>query len=526
LITDLRRLNDYGFPPKFVNEGINDVIELIQPGDKLVTLDIKNGFFHIPVHSSHQKFLGFEWQGKFFQWKCLPFGLNSSPYFFYKTIRPVVEYLRQQGLRVVAFVDDFLLMSHYDHIDDDSKVLVDTLTNLGLCINFAKSLLTPDTAKEYIGYVLKTINPDGRVWVHIPSSRVRKVRRDIKRVLSRGFATARSIARIAGQCVSMCKVIIPCKLLLRNLYRLLKLRASWQDLLKLDTGSIRDLEWWLEALGNWNGRAIVHKTIDIQITTDASSWGWGTHMNGLKAQGFWNDRMSYEHSNYRELMAVMMALQSFKDQLKGHNVQLLCDNITTIAYLNNLGGSEKKLSELATAIWSECYRLNIQLQAKHLAGKDNCLADQLSRMSMKYDWMLHPAVFNYIETIYGPHDIDRFASMLTTQLPVYNSLAYDPGTSGVDALAQKDWGPLNNFVNPPFFLIPNILNVVEEQRAVATLIAPIWPAQTWYQRLTRMAIAPPIVLPMTQRLMWALNHRAEPLRNKAWKIGIWRISGR
>ena len=73
-------------------------------------------------------------------------------------------------------------------------------------------------------------------------------------------------------------------------------------------GTLKDLEWWLEALKDWNGRAVVNPTIDVQVTTDTSSTGWGAHMVGL--MGFWNQRMSHKHSNYQKLMAVMMGIQS------------------------------------------------------------------------------------------------------------------------------------------------------------------------------------------------------------------------
>jgi hypothetical protein len=526
LITDLRWVNSHCAPPKFSNEGIKEVLHLVQPDDRLITIDIKQGFFHIPVHKEYRKYLGFQWNNRYYQWKCLPFGLNGSPYFFYKTIRSVVGSLRQKGLRIVAFVDDFLLMSKAQNIDADYKVLVDTLENLGLTINYEKSKINPSECKEYIGFVLNTVNSDGRVWIKVPPERIRKVRRDITKVLQSGYATARVLARIAGQCISMCTVILPCKLLLRNLYRLLGLRTTWQDILTLDSGTIKDLKWWWHALQTWNGRAVTPTTVDIQMTTDASGSGWGAHVNGLKAMGYWNTRMSMEHSNYRELMAVLMAILSFQNQLRGKNVQLLSDNITTIAYLNHLGGCEKKLSDLSTAIWSTCYELGVTLQAKHLAGKENYLADQLSRASQKYSWMLHPKLFHHIDTLFGPHDIDRFASMTTTQLPRYNSLYHDPFTEGVDALAQTNWSKMNNYVNAPFFLIPRVLDILESQSAVATIVAPIWPAQHWFRRLQKMAIRPPLILKMNTRTIWSVNHRAEPLRNKSWRVGVWRVSGK
>ena len=64
---------------------------------------------------------------------------------------------------------------------------------------------------------------------------------------------------------------------------------------------------------------------------------------------------------------------------------------------------------------------------------------------------------------------------------------WNPLTSGVDALAQKDWGSVKNYVNAPFALIPKVLQIVKEQ-AVATIIAPKWPAQTWYRDLVSMTV--------------------------------------
>ncbi len=499
LITDLRELNAFCKPPKFTNQGLNEVLELIRPNDYLVTVDIKNGFHHIPVHPLDRTFLGFQWNSAYYQWKCLPFGLNGSPFFFYKVIRAVVQHLRQRGLRVVAFVDDFLLISTAESAENDKQIVLDTLCELGFVINYEKSSLVPCTTKEYIGYVFSTANNDDQVWIRIPQARIRKLRHDIRRALNSKCITARALARIAGQCVSMCKVILPSKLLLRNLYRLLQCRTSWQDRLTLDQGTMSDLEWWQAALKSWNGRAVTGRTVEAQLTTDASGTGWGAHMNGLHAAGFWNLRMSTEHSNYRELMAVMMAIISFSDHLRGKHVQLLSDNITTVAYLNHLGGPNLKLSKLTTAIWAECYHKGIHLHAKYLAGSSNTLADWLSRISLKYDWMLHPKLFLHIDRLFGPHDIDRFASLTTTQLPRYNSLYFDPLSTGIDALSQKDWHGLNNYVNAPFHLIPRVLDVIQCQRAEATLIAPYWPAQSWIKRLCQMAVAPPMRLPVSRR---------------------------
>jgi hypothetical protein len=230
-------------------------------------------------------------------------------------------------------------------------------------------------------------------------------------------------------------------------------------------------------------------------------------------------------SNYRELMAVLMALKTFGPNLIGKSVQILTDNVTTAAFINRLGGASPTLAQLAQAVWLEAHDHGIHLTAKHLAGRLNTVADALSRVKTSYSWQLHPALFQMIDRVWGRHTIDRFASMDDSQLPIYNSYFHDPLTSGVDALSQSDWAQHNNWVNAPFRLIPRVLDIVRQQRAQATIIAPWWPAQPWTQTLLSMTIATPIRLPLSRRLLWQTAPNPEPLRNRKWRLYAWRISG-
>ena len=165
------------------------------------------------------------------------------------------------------------------------------------------------------------------------------------------------------------------------------------------------------------------------------------------------------------------------------------------------------------------------LCATHLQGSLNINADRLSRLSVHYEWQLNHNIFKYLDCLWGPHTIDRFATGLNSQLPKYNSRFADPGTHGIDALAQQDWGSHNNYVNPPFRLIPQVLQLVSKQEAYATIIAPKWPSQPWYQQLTRMAISPPLRLPKIG-LTRGTTPMPEACRNRRWRIYVWRICGK
>ena len=212
LITDLRKLNNHCATPKFRNEDINTVSDLIQPHDQLVTVDIKNGFYHVSIHEDFRDYLGIYFEGVYYRWTVLPFGLNCSPYFFNKVLRPVIEHLRSLGLRVTVFVDDFLLTSKALHSVVDKDILLSTLSRLGIQINKEKSSLTPQHKKTYIGFIVST--EGGAPIISIPHNRIYKLKKDIRRVLSKTSVSARTLARVAGQCIAMTKAIIPGKLLL------------------------------------------------------------------------------------------------------------------------------------------------------------------------------------------------------------------------------------------------------------------------------------------------------------------------
>ena len=122
LITDLRQLNACLSSSKtFIYENIDPVLEIVQPEDKLVTLDIKNGFFHIKVDPKFQTYLGFTYKDVHYVWCVLAFGLNHSPNYWDKVLRPLVQFLRQCGLKTVAYVDDFILCDKPDVIDESKR---------------------------------------------------------------------------------------------------------------------------------------------------------------------------------------------------------------------------------------------------------------------------------------------------------------------------------------------------------------------------------------------------------------------
>ena len=111
MILNLKRLNQCVVEPRFRCENLDTLqdIRFLQPGDWCSSLDLQNGFFHVPVHPESRLYLGFPWNGSYYQYDVLPFGLSASPWAFTTTMRKVMRHIRSKmGARVTSYVDDLV----------------------------------------------------------------------------------------------------------------------------------------------------------------------------------------------------------------------------------------------------------------------------------------------------------------------------------------------------------------------------------------------------------------------------------
>jgi hypothetical protein len=101
---------------------------------------------------------------------------------------------------------------------------------------------------------------------------------------------------------------------------------------------------------------------------------------------------------------------------------------------------------------------NIHSKPRYIRFAANTWADKLTRHLDSDNWQLDPSVFLEMDTQFGPHAIDRFASALNTLLPPYNSNCLDPSCEAMDSLhlANSSWQEENNLCNPPWPMLPDL----------------------------------------------------------------------
>ena len=147
------------------------------------------------------------------------------------------------------------------------------------------------------------------------------------------------------------------------------------------------------------------------------------------------------------------------------------------------GGSHKlALNALIVRIFLWAREFEVSLQVVWIPRDRNAAADAVSKWTDGDDWMVNPRVFAALDAEWGPHTVDRFASHTNHLTLHFNSRFWCPGTEGVNAFAF-DWSGDNNWVNPPFCLIPRVLHHMRACGASGTLLVPRWISRPWWPLL-------------------------------------------
>jgi hypothetical protein len=493
----------------------------------MAKIDLQDAYFMVPIHGEHRGYLAFCLEGITYHFSCLPFGLSSAPWVFTKTLKPAMALLRGMGFRLVVYIDDILVMADTPAaLREQVLALCYLLENLGFILSQKKCQLTPTQTIEFLGFTLNSLTME----LKLPGEKSKKIRLEARKLLEAQQVQARDLSRLIGKMSAAMRAIPPAPLFYRTLQAELAQALAHHDQdynapLVLTREAKEELQWWIDHLLQWNGKALISPKPTVTITTDASLTGWGAYCQEIRTGGPWSFLEAQEHINWLELQAAFLGIKSFLRDRRSVSVLLQLDNTTAVAYINNLGGTvSHRLTLLARKLWMWCLERDISLTAQHLPGVLNTVADSESRvMRDRTDWQLNPIIFQQINRRLGPLEVDLFASRLTAHLPRYFSWRPDPLAEGTDAFLQ-DWSHILGFANPPWCLLGRVLAQVHTQQAQVILIAPVWKTQPWYPVLLNMLVSMPLLIQRQPQEVFLEVHRQSPVEVRP-QLAVWPISG-
>ncbi len=527
-ILDLRVLNRalHKLPFKMLTH--RRMIKCIQPQDWFAAIDLKDAYFHVSILPRRRPFQRFAFEGRAWQYRVLPFGLSLSPRVFTKVVEGALTPLREVGVRILNYLDDWLILAQSrEQLGDHRDLVLRHLSQLGLRVNWEKSKLSPVQRISFLGVELDSVSMTAR----LTEERAQAVLNCLSSFRGRNVVPLKQFQRLLGHMASAAAVTPLGLLHMRPLQHWLHSRVprwAWRR----GTLRVGISQQCRRSLSPWTDLAFLRAGVPLEqvsrhtvVTTDASSTGWGTTCNGQAASGLWTGPRLLWHINCLELWAVHLALRQFRPLLLGKHVLVRTDNTAAVSYINRLGGIRShRMSELARHLLLWSHTQFKSLRAVHIPGQLNRAADALSRqLTFPGEWRLHPETIRLIWSRFGEAQVDLFASPESSHCQLYFSLTEGP--LGTDALAYSWPRALRKYAFPPVSLLAQTLCKLREDEEQVLLVAPLWPTRTWFPELISLATVPPWRIPLRKDLLsQGLGTIWHP-HPDLWNLHVWLLDG-
>lgn len=525
-ILNLKRLNRYVTAPHFKMEDYRTAQRLLRKNLFMTTVDLKDAYYSIPMHSEHRKYLRFAWKNQLYEFTCVPFGLSAAPYCFTKLLKPVLCILRQNNILCVNYLDDFLILGEsYEQCLRNTRFVVNLLESLGFIINREKSCFIPSNRQTFLGFIF-----DSTVMqMMLPTEKKVNILKQANHFRQKHFCKIREFASFIGTLVSACPAVKYGWLYIKALERekfmaLIQNSGNFDEIMVVPHYLHEDLLWWEQNIL----KSVNDIRTDVfakEIFTDASLTGWGACCDLEKTHGFWSELDKKLHINILELRAIFYGLRCFANNLTNVNILLRCDNTTAISYINRMGSIQHlELAKLTRDIWKWCENKNLWILATYISSANNFIADKESRqISPETEWSLSQDAFKLIVNKYGKPKVDLFASHINKKCDKYVSWHKDPGSYAVDAFTVN-WKGLSFYAFPPFNLILRTLQKIIQDKAEGIVVVPLWKSQPWYPLFSRLKVGSELVLNPHSNLLSSPFRTIHPLARQL-SLVVARLSG-
>ncbi|CAB4013988.1 Hypothetical predicted protein [Paramuricea clavata] len=171
----------------------------------------------------------------------------------------------------------------------------------------------------------------------------------------------------------------------------------------------------------------------------------------------------------------------------------MVDNTTAESIIREMGTSHSsKLNQLVKQIWQWCESQKIWITMAHIPGVENCQADfQSLSFNWGTEWCLNKDILTLAcNMLRFTPDIDLFASRINHQFKPYVAFRPDPEAIAINAF-HMTWAQFAFYAFPPFSVIMQVLQKIQEDQASGILVIPYWPTQIWWPKAMNMVVQQP-----------------------------------
>jgi len=364
---DFRLLNDATVPDRYTSPNLADLTARLEGCTIFSKLDLRKGYLQVPVAKEDVAKTAVITPFGLFEFLRMPFGLRNAAQTFQRMMDEVLSGLPW----VFVYLDDVLVASRSE--DEHEQHLREVLAQLqqhGLVLNGEKCVLGVNKV-EYLGH---QVSATGVMLLPDKVTAIAAFPRP---------ANTKSLLNFLGMI---------------NFYR--RFIPGAAGMLKPLTDSTRgerkkELQWTQEMVAAFEAAKqcllrvaeLAHPVegAELALAVDASDTHVGAVLQqrarsgtSLRPLGFFSKKLSPAQEKYsafdRELLAVVLAIRHFKWAVEGQKFYVLTDHkpLTQAVHRLSEAWTSRQQSHLSFVV-------EFTSDVRHVAGKDNVVADALSR---------------------------------------------------------------------------------------------------------------------------------------------------
>ena len=365
VVADMRQVNLYTRTDSYPITRIDDWIDKIGNSRFVTKLDLLKGYWQVPLTDRGKEVSAFCTPFGLYQYKVMPFGMKNAPATFQRMVNQIVA--DTEGCE--AYVDDLIIYSDtWEQHMEQLRHLFEKLSEAKLTVNLLKSEFCHATV-TYLGHI-------------VGQGQVRPIKAKVEAIEKYPTPTnRRQLMRFLGMagyyrkfCPNFSDIAWPLTNLLQK-----STKFIWSEQCEIAFCKIKSIlmsEPVLTAPDFYR---------QFKLAIDASDVGCG---GILMQEGdnnidhpicYFSKKFNKHQRNYsieKECLALLLAVQHFDVYLGTtvHPVLVFTDH-NPLTFIHKMKNKNQRLVRWSLTLQE--YNLDI----KHIKGKDNVMADALSRIA-------------------------------------------------------------------------------------------------------------------------------------------------
>ena len=348
--------------------------KILRPGALIYKVDISRAFRQLRIDPGDIDLLGIVHNHLYLD-GSVPFGFRLGSGFFERCSDAIRYIMKCHGHNALLnYIDDLIYIGLPSKIHESYAFLLSLLQDLGLEIS-QKKLVPPSMEVVCLGILINTVNKT----ISIPSEKLQEIKNMCETWKHKKSCTRTQLQSLLGSLLYITKCVRPARSFLNRMLQVLRDNIQTSPF-RLTQSFHQDLNWFLTFLQQYNGVTYFdHKKVDFEVHLDASLSGFGAKFGPMVYALPLGEHFPHLHITQLEMLNIVVALKVWSNLWKNKKVEIKCDNLAVVEVLDSGKTRDHFLALCARNVWLISAMFNIQLVFSHIPGKNNHIADLLSR---------------------------------------------------------------------------------------------------------------------------------------------------